>query len=116
MKKLLLLSILLFVFQTSFSQITFERIIGDTNYDDGGYCVALASDHGYIVSGYTFNKAWLVKTDSTGALSWTKTQTMNTGERARSVEQTTDGGYIMAGDAGSFPVKTFVVKTNSTGD
>ena len=69
--------------------------------------VQQTSDGGYIVSGWSANasssnamKAWLTKTDSAGNQIWDRTfDTNNTFYGAESVQQTSDGGYIIAGSA-----------------
>lgn len=60
------------------------------------------ADQGYIVAGYTTtmeNKRdlWVVKLDSSGNLSWEKTFGGSDDEEAVSIQETTDGGYIIAG-------------------
>lgn len=87
-------------------------------YVDVGYSVQQTSDGGYIIVGYTVNKkpdpyiysnyggfgmadAYLIKTDSNGNKIWEKTFDENdTDEVAFSVQQTSDGGYILAGLTG----------------
>jgi hypothetical protein len=44
---------------------------------------------------------WIVKATTTGILKWQKTIGSNGVNRANSIEQTPDGGYIVAGNAGS---------------
>lgn len=60
------------------------------------------TDGGYIVSGYTgpntsSYKAWLVKTDSNGNEQWNKTFGISGYDVAYYVQQSSDGGYILAG-------------------
>ena len=70
--------------------------------DDNGafYSARQAADGGYIAAGCSYNQheAWLVKTDSGGTKQWDLTYggppTLNWGT---SVQQTADGGYVMAG-------------------
>jgi len=101
------------------------------NYGGLGYdyatCVEQTNDHGYILTGATKSYSldgcfdmWLVKTDSNGNMLWTKARTTNGTEVANSVEQTSDGGYIMAGsyDGDPAPIpwsSVLLVKTNGTG-
>ena len=58
---------------------------------DGGYVAG-----GYVSAGYYSQSAFIVKTDPSGAQEWAKKHAvMNTGTVI--VQQTADGGYIMAG-------------------
>ncbi|UAY52025.1 T9SS type A sorting domain-containing protein [Ferruginibacter albus] len=65
-------------------------------------------DGGYIVAGYTqsgdvtgyhggSSDAWVIKLDSMGELQWNKALGGSYVDQANSIEQTTDGGYIIAG-------------------
>lgn len=68
MKNLLFLSILLFICQCVFSQITFEK-----SYDlYGSGTTVIAEDDGYFLSGSS-NKSVLIRTDLLGDTLWKKT-------------------------------------------
>jgi hypothetical protein len=64
------------------------------------------SDGGYIITGWTFSypywaqaRAWLIKTDADGSPEWNMTYSLNIFDSeaiALHVEQTSDGGYIVA--------------------
>ena len=67
------------------------------------------TDGGYIVAGSTNSSgvpghphAWVVKLDSLGNVVWQKTYGGNGPDGACSVQQTSDGGFIVAGDLGTF--------------
>jgi hypothetical protein len=79
-----------------------------TNTDPGadfGYSVRQTSDNGYIITGQknyngtTFHgDICLIKTDSAGGQAWVRLLTTGLTDCAgRSVQQTTDGGYIVGG-------------------
>ena len=94
--------------------------------DDYGRCVQKTSDGGYIVAGYTESfgagdfDVYLVKTDSSGDTLWTRTCGGSDREYGRSVDQTSDGGYIVTGETKSFGTGSnydvYLVKTDSSGD
>ncbi|TKJ43323.1 hypothetical protein CEE36_04635 [candidate division TA06 bacterium B3_TA06] len=88
--------------------------------EDGGYWVEQTPDGGYIVAGHSMKGRWdyfyLVKTDSLGDTLWTRTP-LSSGDGsergARCVQQTSDGGYIVAGERAGW---TAVLKTDENGD
>ena len=65
-------------------------------------------DDGYIVAGYTSSfgvggdDAWLLKLNADGTAAWQNTYGTNNNEEAHSVQQTADGGYIVAGSTAAF--------------
>jgi len=71
--------------------------------EDRAYSVQQITDGGYIVVGRTvsygagYYDAYLVKIDSQGNQEWHKTFGSSRDDQAYSVQQTTDGGYIMVG-------------------
>ncbi|MBX2925047.1 MAG: hypothetical protein KF746_22790 [Chitinophagaceae bacterium] len=71
--------------------------------NDGGYVVAgyTSSNNGDVSGNHGGSDFWVVKLDGDGALQWQKTLGGSTSDRGNAVQQTTDGGYIVAGQAGS---------------
>jgi hypothetical protein len=92
------------------------------------YSVDETADGGYGVVGLTFSfgagddDIYFVKTDSSGDTLWTKTYGGRYSDEASFVQQTTDGGYVIAGRTYSFGTGTpdygnvYLVKTDSSGD
>ena len=89
--------------------------VGDTQWTetygyvhhDKGYSVKPTSDGGYIIAGTRgsyedVGDLWIIKTDSQGDTMWTKTLGGVNDEVGYSVQQTSDGGYIVCGYTSSF--------------
>ena len=85
--------------------IEWTKTYGESK-DDKPSSILHTSDGGYVVAGYTMafgagsSDIWILKLASDGAIEWQKTYGGSEGEIARSIQQTNDGGYIVAG-AGS---------------
>jgi hypothetical protein len=106
-------------------------IYGANSYDLA-LCAQQTGDGGYIVAGFTDSTSadselpddfspdfYLVKTNSQGEPLWTRTYGGSCLDDAWSVQQTADGGYIVAGRTSSFGAgfrDFYLVKTDSQGD
>jgi hypothetical protein len=92
--------------------------------NDYCYSVQQTSDGGYVLAGYTTpfgngKQVYLIKTDASGDTLWTRTYGGTGNEEGYSVQQTTDGGYIIAGSTSSGGAgcsDVYLVKTNASGD
>jgi hypothetical protein len=97
---------------------------GDSG-DDQGYSVQQTTDGGYVVAGYTNSfhasryDVYVIKTHANGGTYWTRTYGESNNDYSYSVQQTTDGGYILSGWSNSFDpgdTNVYVIKTDSLGD
>jgi len=70
---------------------------------DKGYVAfgVTRSDNGDITNNYGANDTWLIKIDSMGSLQWQKSYGGSSFDESASVQQTTDGGYVLAGSTRS---------------
>ncbi len=115
--------------------IQWQKCLGGTG-DDIAYSGEQTTDGGYIIAGYTRSNDgdvtgnhgdadwWIVKLNSRGTIQWKKCLGGSDDEEAKSVQQTTDGGYIVTGYAYSRDGNVtgihwfsdyWVVKLSSTG-
>ena len=97
----------------SIGNIQWQKSLGGTNIDFGGYSIQQTNDNGYVVTGssqsndsdVTGNHGgkdyWVVKLDSIGNIQWQKSLGGTNSEGAHSVQETTDGGYIISGSSNS---------------
>ncbi|HXS36687.1 MAG TPA: T9SS type A sorting domain-containing protein [Flavipsychrobacter sp.] len=92
----------------STGNITWEKCFGGTDGDqansivqttDGGYIVAGStnSTDGDVTGNHGVSDTWIVKTNDTGAISWERCYGGTGADFANSIQQTSDGGYIVAG-------------------
>ncbi|MCX6271060.1 MAG: T9SS type A sorting domain-containing protein [Bacteroidetes bacterium] len=104
--------------------IVWSKTYGTTGIEEG-YSVQQTSDNGYIITGKTqadlFTPAdvFLMKITSAGNILWTKTYGGINGEVGYSVQQTADGGYVLAGTTNSFGagnMDVYLIRTDPDGD
>lgn len=90
--------------------------------NDFGYSVKQTSDGGYIICGSASedvgsSKAFLIKTDYSGEVLWTKSYGTTGQTLGHSVFQTSDGGYIIGGSTDNFGSwDIYLIKTTDNGD
>jgi hypothetical protein len=127
MKKLLLILLCLPII--GFGQ-SWEQLFGGIDIDIG-YSVQQTTDGGYIIAGYTLPilpdttidwddaDVYLIKTDGSGIEQWSQTFGGTKYDDGISVQQTTDGGYIIAGTSRSFGDSlgdVYLIKTDGSGN
>lgn len=105
--------------------IEWTRYFGGDRYDKG-FSVTRTVDGGYVIAGsktvgeINFNNDfYLIKTDNDGFVEWERTYGGAGGDRAYSVKQTVDGGYIITGSSESFNQggnDIYIVKTDADGN
>ena len=87
---------------SSDGEIEWQKAYGGSE-DEEANSFQQTSDGGYIVAGCTEsfgageNDFWILKLSSDGDIEWQKTYGESEGEGASSVQQTSEGGYIVAG-------------------
>jgi len=92
---------------------------------DFGLCVDQTSDGGYIMAGYSESYTYgdddfaIYKLDSSGNKVWFKHYGGTSDDIGHSIQQTSDGGYIVAGDTNSYTYggsDSAIYKLNSSGN
>jgi hypothetical protein len=123
----LMLGMVLMLFSFLFSQVPdtiWTRRYGGLGHDVG-WGVQETLDGGYILVGATKSygagdlDVYLIKTDSNGDTSWTKTYGGTNSDNGWAVKQTVDGGYIVVANTYSFGSggqDIYLIKTDSLGD
>ena len=101
------------------------KTFGGAMDNEYGFCVQQTSDSGYVISGVASSfddvagDIYLIKLNASGDTNWTRTYGGIGVEWGNSVQQTTDGGYIMAGQTPAFGAGGFdayLVKTDASGN
>ncbi len=115
----------MYVIKTNkFGDTIWTKTYGGNNWDFA-YSIEPTTDGGYIIAGgtYSYGKGnedmYLVKINSLGDTLWTKTFGGAKDDEARSVKQTSDGGFILTGfskSKGDTLSDFYTVKTNNMGD
>jgi uncharacterized delta-60 repeat protein len=100
-----------------------QRFYGGALWDVA-YAVQQTSDGGYVVAGRTESfgagsgDVWVLKLNMDGSVNWQKTYGGNAVDKAHAIQQTSDGGYVVAGRTESFGAGSadfWVLKLNING-
>ena len=122
MKKILI-TLILIIPTLGFGQ-GFQNTFGGDSLDMG-YSVQQTNDGGYVLTGSTNSygngdsDVYLIKTDGNGDSLWTRTFGGENQDYCNSVQQTTDGGYIITGRTESYGAgnkDVYLIKTDGNGD
>ena len=90
-----------------------------------GFSIVPATDEGFVITGVTRSQIdsngdiWLFKVNNTGEMLWEKTYGGENFEAGRSLQQTSDNGYIIIGHTESFGNgnnDAYCLKTDSEGN
>jgi len=104
--------------------ILWRKTFGSIDGTEGTF-VQQTSDSGFIITGLTqnfgagLNDVLLIKTNFIGDTLWTKTYGGIGNDNGSSVQQTSDGGYIIVGETSSFgngDWDIYLIRTDSIGD
>jgi len=95
--------------------IWWQKCLGGSEYE-ASYAIQQTADGGYILAGETWSNdgnvsgkhggewesdAWVVKLDAAGNLNWQRCLGGSGSDSGDSIQQTNDGGYILAGSTSS---------------
>jgi len=110
----------------SFSQATYQKIIGESGFYSRGNSIQQLEDKGFIIAGRAVNfgkggiQAYLIKTDALGNTIWTKMYGGQGSEEVYEIQITSDKGFIMCGYTNSKGTHggrdVYLIKTNEKGD
>ena len=123
---LIAVSILCCTVQSCYAQpdSLWSRNFGGVQYDECNSLIQ-TEDGGFALAGYTRSFGagnadfWLVKTDVNGDSLWSRTYGGENNDVCKSLVQTVDGGYALAGRTDSFGEggsRFWLVKTDANGD
>jgi len=96
----------------SLGALQWKKLYGGSDLEEA-FSIQLTSDGGYVVAGFAKSNdgdvsghqgdfdAWVVKLDSAGEMQWQKCLGGTGWEDALDIQQTAEGGYIVAGRSGT---------------
>ena len=103
-----------------------EKTYGGTiAANDTAYSIQQTQDGGYIVAGNTesfgtgSSDFWILKLNPDGSIGWEKTYGGTSSETAYCIQQTKDGGFIVAGQTDSYGEENFdywILKLDTNGE
>jgi hypothetical protein len=121
MKRIILAGMFILIFNSFISlNGQWARSYGGSSMDIP-YSICQTNDGGYIVAGRTSSFGtgttdfWVLKLFSNGDIEWQKIYGVSSFDVAHSIQQTTDGGYIIAGSTG-YTSNIWILKLSSEGD
>ncbi|MGA7303555.1 MAG: FlgD immunoglobulin-like domain containing protein [Rhodothermales bacterium] len=98
------------------------KLVGGSGRDRA-YSVEETAEGGFVLAGETASAGetpagdiWIVKTDSAGNVEWQKNYGYQSYDVAKSVVQTRDGGYMVAGTIQDGGYDGWLLKTDAMGD
>ncbi|MBN1575837.1 MAG: InlB B-repeat-containing protein [Chitinispirillaceae bacterium] len=107
-----------------FRMITFQKTFGGSGQDEGS-SVLQTPDGGFVIAGSTSSfssggsDVYLIKATADGDIQWTRTFGGDSGDGGCSMQQTSDGGYIIAGytlSSGAGESDVYLIKTDADGN
>jgi hypothetical protein len=102
-----------------------NKRFGTLTYHEEPYSVQQTSDDGFIITGFANYDGsvgadvWLIKADSEGDEEWNQTFGGTAIDYGNSIQETTDGGYIITGATDSYGAgerDVWLIKTDSNGN
>ena len=106
----------------SVGNLLWSKAFGGTD-DELGHSIIEMNDGGLVLagealsfSGTGYEEIFLVKVDASGNLVWSKTLSGGSGDIARGIAKTADGGFIVSGDESSLNYGVCLAKFDVNGD
>jgi hypothetical protein len=105
-------------------EIEWQKTYGGSGFDLA-HSIQQTQDGGYVVAGWTGSfgagdkDAWVLKLDANGEIEWQKTYGGSGFDLAHSIQQTQDGGYVVAGWTETFGagnMDVWVLKLDANGN